>query len=294
MAYRFRKNENVGAAFQRMVQEEMRGAVRALQSSSDTAAASGVHEARKAIKRVRSLLRLMRSELGPAFRPQNEVLREASHRLSPVRDAEAMLEAFCDLRDWEGRRFCFPAVENALRAKRDNARRGAARLAHVVVPVFSREAGEALRLPVSAAGFPAVEAGLRKSFSRGRKAWALVNQHPTDRNYHDWRKRVKDFRYQLCLLEPAEGRKLLLYQKRVKRLEKWLGDDHNLTVFRDALRKQPRAYGDPHDVSALLDQIKCRQESLRQKSRALGKALYRSKPGAIARRVRRRWNAWKK
>ena len=294
MAYRFRKNENVGAALQRMVQEEMRGAVRVLQSGGDDGASSSVHDARKAIKRVRSLLRLVRSELGPAFRRQNLLLREASHRLAPVRDAEAMLEIFSDLRERNGRRFCFPSVENALNRKRDNARRGAARLAHSVIPVFSRTAAKALRLPVSSVGFPALESGLRKSFRRGKKAWALVLEHPTDRNFHDWRKRVKDLWYQLRLLEPAIGKKLRLYQQRIKRLEKWLGDDHNLTVFREALSEHRGAYGDADEIASLLELVQSWQQMLRKKSRTLGKAIYRSKPGAVTKRIERRWTAWKK
>ena len=91
MAYHFRKNEGVGAALQRIVQEEMRKAARAIGPNSDAAAASGVHDARKAVKRVRSLLRLLRSDLGTAFRQQNNALREGRRSAGemPYRDRNA-------------------------------------------------------------------------------------------------------------------------------------------------------------------------------------------------------------
>ncbi len=51
-----------------------------------------VHDARKAIKRMRALARLLRHELGePEFRRVNDSLRSAAQRLAGARDAEVRL-----------------------------------------------------------------------------------------------------------------------------------------------------------------------------------------------------------
>src|SRR2546430_1303607 len=53
-----------------------------------------VHEARKDMKKLRALVRLMRPELGgKAYRRENARFREVARSLSGVRDAKAMLEA---------------------------------------------------------------------------------------------------------------------------------------------------------------------------------------------------------
>src|SRR5262249_28083071 len=63
-----------------------------------TLSESAVHEARKALKRLRALIRLLEDELGEQlFARENAVLREAGRRLSAARDAEGMVATLEDL-----------------------------------------------------------------------------------------------------------------------------------------------------------------------------------------------------
>src|SRR5438045_3832500 len=57
-----------------------------------------IHEARKAIKRSRATLRLLRNTLSDhAYRLENSTLRDAAKPLSAVRDARVLLESLDDL-----------------------------------------------------------------------------------------------------------------------------------------------------------------------------------------------------
>jgi hypothetical protein len=57
-----------------------------------------VHEARKAFKRLRALLRLARDELGDeVYQRENTVFRDAGRELSGVRDAAVLVETFDDV-----------------------------------------------------------------------------------------------------------------------------------------------------------------------------------------------------
>ncbi len=55
---------------------------------------AGVHQARKAIRRTRAMLTLGKSVLGPGAKLIDRQLRKANRRLSPLRDAHALVETF--------------------------------------------------------------------------------------------------------------------------------------------------------------------------------------------------------
>ena len=66
------------------------------ESSPDVA----VHEARKDVKKLRALLRLVRSTTsGRVRRRENEALRDVGRSLSGVRDADVMLATLADLEE---------------------------------------------------------------------------------------------------------------------------------------------------------------------------------------------------
>src|ERR1041384_5148276 len=70
----------------------------ALSGQSGVDPDEATHDARKRTKKLRALLRLVRPELGDdVYRRENRALRDASRRLSGVRDAWVLVEALDDL-----------------------------------------------------------------------------------------------------------------------------------------------------------------------------------------------------
>jgi hypothetical protein len=55
--------------------------------------------------------------------------------------------------------------------------------------------------PIATDGFAALEPGFEMTFRKGRTAFALAQKRPGPKNYHDWRKRVKDHWYHVRLME---------------------------------------------------------------------------------------------
>src|SRR5260221_1303773 len=79
-----------------------------------------VHDARKRLKELRALLRLIHAPLGATFELENAWYRDMAHELSAARDAEAVLEAVTRLIEAADD----PTIRNGLRrAKRLLARR---------------------------------------------------------------------------------------------------------------------------------------------------------------------------
>jgi CHAD domain-containing protein len=53
-----------------------------------------IHEARKSVKKVRTVLRLMQGDLGNTYREESSFLRDVGRKLSQFRDAGAIIEIF--------------------------------------------------------------------------------------------------------------------------------------------------------------------------------------------------------
>ena len=94
MTYRIGADEPVRAAITRCAREQLDQAIRELSEGIGEDPVRAVHDARKAIKKERSLLRLARGAMPSAQRRrENATLRDAARALSGVRDAD--VQATC-------------------------------------------------------------------------------------------------------------------------------------------------------------------------------------------------------
>ena len=81
---RFHVDERIPGAIQRIASGQFDRMTHRL-NDPDVDPDEAIHTARKAMKRLRGLLRLVRDEVGQsAYRNENAVLRDTSRRLAPV------------------------------------------------------------------------------------------------------------------------------------------------------------------------------------------------------------------
>ena len=99
MAFRFKKNESVDKAVRRLCLDCLDKALHDLRRGDPV---EGVHDARKEIKKLRAVLRLVRKEIGNSvYREITDRLRVAANHLATPRDAQVQLGAFEELaRNW--------------------------------------------------------------------------------------------------------------------------------------------------------------------------------------------------
>src|SRR3954470_9303141 len=96
--YRLRAQEDAADGVRRIARGQTDLAIEHLDESSGDGA-EAIHEARKAFKRLRALVRLSRDALGDeVYRRENAAFRAAGRRLSGVRDAAVMVETLDDVR----------------------------------------------------------------------------------------------------------------------------------------------------------------------------------------------------
>ncbi len=237
-----------------------------------------VHDTRKALKRLRALVRLLEDELGEqTFERENALLRDAGVRLSQARDAEVMLITLDGLLERHSKRLTSRRGVQRLRARLQRERDGAAELALADGATRAGVLDElrAMRVRVSEwdladpGGIEAVEPALRRLYAKGRRrrqrAARAHGDRARGRRLHEWRKRVKDLRYAAEMLDRADakGRKggkagkkgkagrrapaggEAAYIRRVARraddLGELLGEEHDLAMLAARVRAEAKA-----------------------------------------------------
>ena len=203
MAYRFKIDEPIGSGVRRVACEQAARAGRELEAASGAA----VHESRKAIKRLRALLRLIRPEIGEkAFKARNAAMREIAAALSGPRDQGILLETVAKLEARYGAETAgiLAPVRDLIGADAAGSQASIGRAAiEQVRGLLAREEKRFETLEIAGDGFTVLADGLEQSYRRGRKALAKARENPSDQAYHDLRKAVQWHWRQMAVLSRA-------------------------------------------------------------------------------------------
>ena len=286
MPFRLTQDESIPRGIRRIAREEIDAAIENLRVKTPARRDAAVHEARKSLKKLRSLLRMISPSLGNAVKKENAALRELGRGLSRMRDAAAMLETVNLL----GKKYKGEPAARDLAELRSLfvQRRTAARTDSEAIA--TAEAGvttlRGLRRRLNnwnlAADVHSMEPGFKRIYSRGRKACSRAEKNANPENLHELRKRVKDYWYQVRLLESIWPSGAKSPEKSLRDLQEWLGDAHNLAV----LREETTTGG----LTALINDF---EKELSGKSLAAALKLYELKPAAHVRQIAQLWEAWR-
>jgi CHAD domain-containing protein len=290
MAFRLKRRRSIGSQLAHIVASESRKATEEV--TTDSPAEESVHEARKHVKKIRAVLRLLRSELGDDYTSLNKCSRSAAHQISEIRDADALLETITSLRQRYRAviRVGFrPAMATLKMRRREAYARLAARHLSDARQMLERSR-RALRSSVRrAATGRSVRDGIAGGYRRARREMAQAAATTDDARLHTWRRRVKDHWYQMRLIEGLH-RSAHARVRALGGLEDWLGEHHNLAVLRGMILEQPRRFGDARSVDVVLGCIDKRQATLRQRAIRRGHSLFSAKPSSFRKQITRWWD----
>ena len=294
MPYRLKRKENTAAGMRRIAREQIDCALAEL-SQDSPASGDTVHQVRKRIKKLRALVRLLKPCLGRGIdKYWNHRLRAMGHALAGSRDADVMLQTLAGLErelhdggtdiDLSGARVALLARQS----RQEYANSEQRTPPDQVVADGLADLRSQLRdwsLPQS--GFGLAGPGFKKIYKRGRCALRKARRRPGDRQFHDWRKRVKDHWYHCRLLRYLWPEPMRTRAAELKILSGLLGDEHDLAVFRQTLTTLPDATLSPAESGVLHAAIRDRQRGLRAAALKLGMRVYAEKPACIHKRFRR-------
>lgn len=250
-----------------------------------------VHAARKHVKKVRALLRLVQQRTGAKFfRKENRALRELGQKLSAVRDAQVILVVLDDLRraNPTGR---IAEVLTKVRAGLNPPAEATASPdvspgeARSCAREFERRRRGVKRWPLGKLAWPELAAALARSHRRSQDALARYAEHRTLLNLHEWRKRAKDFFYQLLILESLVPRELRSLAGKVASLTELQGAAHDLDLLLTALdRLRDKISATERNVVRELAQKRLR--SLAARALKQGRKTFRLSPEQFVERLR--------
>ena len=294
--YRLKDSESPPAGLERIAHGRIANALDELRGKGSDGFAESVHEARKDLKKLRSVLRLVREELGDdLYRRENERFRDAGRLLSGARDAEVKLETIGALRKEDGDMPTKKTLRNYIRVLESERDEHSADHAELERAATEIEAGSAAiqDWDLERDSWELISPGLTRAYRRGRNRFRDSQQDPNVENIHEWRKRVKDLWYHLRILQPVWPELLEETADQAHQLSDALGDHHDLAVLADDARDRRDRFKSETDLESLLAAIERRQDQLLSRALALGARLYAEKPKAFTDRLQGYWSAWR-
>ncbi|MDB6156273.1 MAG: hypothetical protein JWL90_4726 [Chthoniobacteraceae bacterium] len=295
MAYRFLKRESLPDGVRRIAAEEIDAVLEAVGASKSAQPdAEAVHTARKALKKLRALLRLLREQIGEeVFLRETACCRDAGRLLSMTRDADVRLAIFDSLADVdssvEGSAMIREMLLNDVRAAR---RGGFTEKKRTAINRAMKNARVRMRLLESEEGWKVLKPGLRRSFRRACKNFEITfATEPKVETLHTCRKRVKDLYYQLGLVGGAFGPELKKIEQMAKKLGDLLGDERDLGLLCENLKNRQ---GIPSEaLGDVCEKIARHQNRIQKKAARLGARMIEAMSGAFPKVMGRCWKKWR-
>lgn len=272
--------EEASGSLSRAISAQIARALEALETTKDVAQA--VHEARRAIKRARAILRL--AAPWPSESPTDSTLREASRALAGTRDADILVLTAREVLQGTSSTsdaYPLPLMESLEREReRHFAKSGsadgplhesAALLKSVAVETIPSSGTDLLR-PGLGASYEAVQ----------RRSDPADGEGLADPRSHKLRKRVKDLRYQLEFLDNGHP-KLGRLVRDLHHLTDLLGDRNDLAMLsRYSASAEALSENERRVLSAPVEEKK---EKLRSKAAALTARLFKEDADCFVRRI---------
>jgi CHAD domain-containing protein len=299
-AYRLLDGEPLPEGLRRVARGRLDHALEELRGQTDSGPAKSVHEARKDLKKLRSLLRLVRREIGDdVYRRENVCFRDAGRRLSGYRDADVVVAALDRLAETPGPDLPPAAVgglRQALAAERSALQadeRGRALAVKEATEALSEARRRVAEWPLERQCWKVPAPGLERAYRRGRRGFRRSEEERSVGNLHEWRKRVKDLWYHLTLLQGAWPGALGALADEAHALSERLGDDHDLALVSDAARHHVSALGGAPELRALETAVARRRSELQAEAFVIARRLYAESPGRFEHRMAGYWDAWR-
>lgn len=295
MAYRFRHGDRtVQRAVHRIAREQIDGALAAIAGQPRDKA---IHEVRKACKKLRALLRLVRPGF-PDYPYENAAFRDIARLLAFTRDAKVLLDT-CDaliagtpedfdrvealsLREHFAGELAQVGADEAAGARLEQAR---------VLLDMARE--RVADWTLAEEGWDALGPGLGRILRQADKAWRKVAREPDAAHYHELRKRMKYHWYHTRLLAPVWPALMQPRAAELGRLADLLGLHHDICVLEERLGGFVPGTRYDRPAAVLRGLAADRRKRLEQDAAPLVARLLAQETAALADHWCRLWGIWR-
>jgi len=282
MGYHIEKGESLATAFGRIAAEEID---LAMAQSRRLHRGEAVHNARKALKRLRALLRSLRVAFPKKlFRAENRHIAATCRRISPLRDVHVQLRTLGKLKAAAS-----PAgdhIRRQLLRQQSSFIRRIPALRKTVRALLEVSRQSLASWPLRKATAEDLASGLKRIYKQGREAFKTARKSPTPGHLHAWRKKTKSLGYGLELIKNLGSGELSKMIRCSDILTVALGDDQDLFMVLRALDKEHRS-NPASDFNRLANRISLKRAKRQKRAFKLGEKVYGEKSGGFEKRLDR-------
>ena len=282
MGYHIEKGESLATAFGRIAAEEIDLAIA---QSRRLHRGEAVHNARKALKRLRALLRSLRVAFPKKlFRAENRHIAATCRRISPLRDVHVQLRTLGKLKAAAG-----PAgdhIRRQLLRQQSSFIRRIPALRKTVRALLDVSRQSLASWPLRKATAEDLASGLKRIYKQGREAFKTARKSPTPGHLHAWRKKTKSLGYGLEMIKNLGSGELSKMIRCSDILTEALGDDQDLFMVLRALDKEHRS-NPASDFDRLANRISLKRAKRQKRAFKLGEKVYGEKSGGFEKRLDR-------
>jgi len=254
-----------------------------------------VHEIRKALKRVRAVLRLVRWDIGEElYQRENRRFRDLSRQLSKIRDYHVVIAYLAENFEADELRIPedgFIRLINHLNIQKETELRRL--VANQTLESISEQMGIATRdlktYPFEFLGPHTIRQGVTNIYNQCLSKMSETQLKLDDHPLHELRKRVKYLLNQMNLMQEVWPEFFVTYSTSLKNASDLLGNDHNFSETMALIKGLPEAVIGEVDKRSLIAGFESEREHVNRELWPLLGKLFTEDAEAFVKRITSYW-----
>lgn len=292
MAYRFKLQAPIAESVRRVALEQIEMVEAKLGGNGDASVL--IHDARRSLKRLRALLRLVRPALeDEEYEREAERLSGIAKLLATARDTHVMRQTLAKL---AGHSQGLPkglveplqaTLASGPASRTSHGGDGRQKALLRLKQTRKLFTGKALR----EVELTHILEGVERTYDKAHKAFRKAYRKPSDEAFHTWRKAVQQHWRHMQLLSRSWPEALSARAAEAKELSRMLGEDHDYAVLLAFAQSRGRKALASQDLAALTELCRTCQAELRKRAEPRGARLFAEAPDSLTQRLARYWTS---
>lgn len=296
MATKFKSDRSLRRSARRIALTLIDGCVEQLAVTDSAGRDDAVHDARKSLKKLRALVRLLRPVIGKrVYHRENDCFREAGRPLTELRDAKILIETLETVVHQEllseDERWAVDelreSLSDRLSALHLELREGSqADSIHDTVMVARKRVRAWTDVSDRWRSFGR---GLEATYDRALTARQEATTAETLESLHEWRKQVRYLHEQLTFLRFLDRFRLKQMAEQADRINKQLGTVRDLSLLATVIETSSTMDALPALKSRLIALTSHKQKEAVNEASRLGDEFFRDEPSEWSAALRQDW-----
>ena len=299
MSFRLENNETLSFGLKRIVLELIDNSIFHF-AKGNGSFNEDVHETRKNFKKIRTVLRLIKTSIGNQnFKLENSFYAGSGRVLSDLRDSTVLISTFDKLlkkSELEMSSFDFSIFRNFLIEKHKNISASKSKKSEVINSLSTDlllARSRVFDLEITGDSFKLIKNNLRRIYEQGQQCMYAVFSEPIKANVHEWRKRVKDLWYSMRILSNIWPEIMSPLVILLGRLSDLLGDTNDLFLLKERIIANQSKFKDDQHTKELITFIDRRIIDLLREARSIARKVYSEDSKYFVGRMQNYFQIWR-